>query len=395
MRDFIVKQGKKLKIGYTTGSCATAAAKAAAKAIFTGSFVQTINLEVPAGITFDIGILEGKLEGELEVTKATCAVRKYSGDDPDVTDGMLIYATVEKLRIEKCKIEQNQGFHTNLVIIDGGEGIGKVTKRGLSCEVGTAAINQVPRKMIEHAVLEEMDLAGYKGGLSVMIWAPEGEKIAKKTFNERLGILGGISILGTSGVVEPMSESALIETIKIEMNQQDRNKILLASPGNYGIDFAREFLNLDMNQAVKYSNYLGEFLDHAVYCGFKKVLVVGHIGKMIKLAAGTTNTHSKVTDGRHEIMIAHSAMCGVKLDYLKELEDTVSVDDMHEIISRTGLEREIYKRIQEKIAFHVAYRVKQEMQIEFIGFSNRYGILIESPEARRFIEQIKHQEDVH
>ncbi|MFI3207515.1 MAG: cobalt-precorrin-5B (C(1))-methyltransferase CbiD [Eubacteriales bacterium] len=380
MDTFIVKQGRKLKIGYTTGTCATAAAKGATRALLTGSFVDAVTIEVPAGLSFDIALIQK----ELELETASCAVRKYSGDDPDVTDGMLIYAKVEK-------IERNCVVDNRRVVIDGGLGIGRVTRKGLACEVGMAAINPTPRKMIEKAVVEELENAGYRGGIKVIIWAPEGEERAKKTFNSRLGILGGISILGTSGVVEPMSEDALIETIKIEMNQHDRDKILFASPGNYGVDFAQNTFGLDMNDSVKYSNYIGEFLDHAVYCGFSKVLLIGHVGKLIKLAAGVMNTHSKVADGRQEVMITHSAMEGVGPEVLHKMMDAVSVDEMHEMLLETGRAQAVYESIGERIQFHLDYRVRHALEIEFIGFSNQYGLLLESAGARQLITEIKNQ----
>lgn len=390
MKDYVVKQGKKLEIGYTTGTCAAVAAKASAQAVLSGEFEKSIRIEVPAGITFDIEINHEKLEQQI----ASCAVRKYSGDDPDVTDGMLIYASVEKIESRETDTLQSDEEKQVRIIIEGGEGIGQVTRKGLSCEVGKAAINPIPRAMIEKAVLEEINRAGYNGKLKVIIWAPEGRERAKKTFNERLGILGGISILGTSGVVEPMSEDALIETIKIEMNQHDRDKILFASPGNYGLDFAQSTFQLDMNQSVKYSNYIGEFLDHAVYLGFKKILLIGHVGKMIKLASGTMNTHSKVADSRQEIMVAHCALHGVEKEKLKKIMQAISVDEMHQIMMGTGLDKEIYRSIAEKITFHLNYRVRNEIEVEFIGFSNQYGLLLESDRVRTFIEEIRTNKNI-
>lgn len=377
MNQFVIKQGRELKIGYTTGTCAAAATKAAMRALFSGTFVQTIRIETPSGIPFELPILES----ELEQNGAWCSVQKYSGDDPDVTDGMRIYAKVEKIPevVNACSI----------VTIEGGVGIGRVTKPGLACEVGMAAINPIPRKMIEKAVLEELEPFAYQGGIKVTIWAPEGEARAKKTFNERLGIMGGISILGTSGVVEPMSEDALIETIKIEMNQQDRGQILFAAPGNYGLDFAQQTLQLDMERAVRYSNYIGEFLDYAVYCGFKRILLISHVGKLIKLAAGVMNTHSKMADSRQEIMIAHGAMQGMSIESLLEIQKAVSVDEMYASVVKTGVEKAVCKSIQERIQFHLDYRVHHEIQVEFIGFSNQYGLLLQSAGARQLVEEMK------
>ncbi len=372
MDEYIVKQGKKLRIGYTTGTCAATAAKAATRALFTDEFPCQMEINVPAGKIFEIAVLDRSIEDEY----AQCGVEKDGGDDPDVTNGMLIYARVSKL--EECKIE-----------IEGGEGIGRVTKNGLACKVGGPAINPVPEKMIKSAVLEEMRNANYQGGMKVIIFAPQGEEIAKKTFNARLGILGGISILGTTGVVEPMSEDALIDTIKTEMHQHDRTQVLFASPGNYGVDFAKVQYELDMEQSVKYSNYLGEFIDHAIYCGFGKILLIGHIGKMIKIAAGVMNTHSKVADARVEVMVSHSAICGVKKHVLTELMEAVTTDEMHEILIASGRSKEVYESIGHRIQFQLDYRAKGKIEIAFIAFSNAHGLLIESEKAGIFIEEIK------
>lgn len=383
MNEYIVKNGRKLKIGYTTGTCATAAAKAATRALLTGVFPAQVEVFVPAGKTFSLGILEEQLLPR----EASCAVCKDGGDDPDVTHGMYIYVSVKKMDRDK----ESQEDKLRWVIIDGGDGIGRVTKKGLACEVGMAAINPVPRRMIEAAVLEEMEKVDYQGGMEVVVFAPEGAEIAKKTFNGRLGILGGISILGTSGVVEPMSEDAIIETIKIEVNQRNREQILFASPGNYGLDFTRDYYHLDMEQSVKYSNYLGEFLDYAIYCGFKRVLLIGHIGKMIKIGAGIMNTHSKIADGRREIMVAHSAICGVDKAVLEQLMEAVTTDDMHEILMPTGLGERVYKSIARSIQFQLDYRAKGEIEVAFVAFSNQYGYMMGSEKAQIFIEEIKAQ----
>ena len=200
MEEYLVKDGKRLRLGYTTGSCAAAAAKAAAWMLLTGRKKDTIRLQTPKGIELNLDVLET----ELSPDEVRCAIRKDSGDDPDVTRGTLIFAAVRKSA-------------TPGVTIDGGEGVGRVTKPGLDQPVGAAAINSVPRQMIEENVREVCALVGYDGGLDVTISAPEGEALAKKTFNPRLGIEGGISILGTTGIVEPMSEQALLDTIRVEL----------------------------------------------------------------------------------------------------------------------------------------------------------------------------------
>ncbi|MGN1171449.1 MAG: cobalt-precorrin-5B (C(1))-methyltransferase CbiD, partial [Lachnospiraceae bacterium] len=188
MEQFVYKDKKKLRCGYTTGSCAAAAAKAAAIMLFIGEKIDSVDLLTPGGVSLRLNVEETERNSD----SVSCAVRKDAGDDADITDGILIYATVQR--------QEKQGIE-----IDGGEGIGRVTRPGLEQSPGSAAINSVPRRMIRDALSEVCDTFGYEGGLKAVIWAPEGTELAKKTFNPNLGVEGGISILGTSGIVEPMS----------------------------------------------------------------------------------------------------------------------------------------------------------------------------------------------
>ena len=271
MEEYVIKDGKKLRLGYTTGSCAAAAAKAAAWMLLTGHEKRTIDLLTPKGVALTLDVLE--------ITRTpdtvSCAIRKDSGDDPDVTHDTLVFAAVQRTE-------------TPGVTIDGGAGVGRVTKRGLDQPVGAAAINSVPRRMIRENVEEVMRLCDYRGGLAVMISVPEGEALAKKTFNPRLGIVGGISILGTTGIVEPMSEQALVDTIHVELRQRRANgaDYVLLTPGNYGADFIRASIGLDPRTAVLTSNFIGDALEHCRALGFRGALLVGHIGKLVKLAGG-------------------------------------------------------------------------------------------------------------
>ena len=219
-------QGKRLHYGYTTGSCAAAATKGAVQMLLSGHPVQQVSLLTPKGWLLQL-VLEAC---NLDAQQATCAVRKEAGDDPDVTDGMLIYATVRKTAQQ--------------IIIDGGQGIGRVTKAGLNQPIGEAAINKVPRQMILEAAQEICQMYGYTGGLQIEIWAPLGEQIAQETYNPKLGIVGGISILGTSGIVEPMSQQALLDTMETELSvlQAAGNRHLLLVLGNYGQRFAQSYL---------------------------------------------------------------------------------------------------------------------------------------------------------
>ena len=372
MEQYIEKDGKRLRLGYTTGSCAAAAAKAAAWMLLTGREKTNITLDTPKGIRLDLPVLEITRSPE----QVSCAIEKDGGDDPDITKGTLIFATVTR--------SEDSG-----VDIDGGTGIGRVTKRGLDQPVGNAAINSVPRKMIRENVEEVMALADYKGGLKVVISAPEGEILAKKTFNPRLGIVGGISILGTTGIVEPMSEKALVDTIRVELRQRRAagKEYALLTPGNYGSDFIRQELGLDMNIAVQVSNFLGDGLDLCRELGFRGALLVGHIGKLVKVAGGMLNTHSKYGDCRMEILSAHGAAAGADAETIREMLDCAACDDAVRILREKGLDRETLSRVTEKISFHLEHRA-EPMEVGVLMFSKEYGILGRSQNADTLLKKI-------
>ena len=278
MDRYVTVDGKQMRLGYTTGSCAAAASKAAAYMLLTGRALETVKLLTPKGIPLELPLHEVSFDKE----KAVCAVEKDGGDDPDVTTGALIYAEV------------TYGDAPG-VDIDGGVGVGRVTKPGLDQPVGNAAINSTPRRMIRENVEEVCRLMDYHGGLKVLISAPAGVELAKKTFNPRLGIQGGISILGTTGIVEPMSESALIETIRVELRQRraEGAEYALLTPGNYGADFLKDSLQVDWKRAVLTSNFIGDSLDACREFGFRGALLVGHVGKLVKISGNMLNTHSK------------------------------------------------------------------------------------------------------
>ena len=370
MEQYIEKDGKRLRLGYTTGSCAAAAAKAAAWMLLTGHRREHVSLDTPKGIRLELTVREITMGAEA----VSCAIEKDSGDDPDVTRGTLIFATVRRT-------------DTPGVTVDGGFGIGRVTKRGLDQPVGNAAINSVPRKMITENVEEVMRLTDYRGGLEVIISAPEGEMLAKKTFNPRLGIVGGISILGTTGIVEPMSEKALVDTIRVELRQRraDGQEYALLTPGNYGADFIRDEMGLDMNAGVQVSNFLGDALVICRELGFRGALLVGHIGKLVKVAGGMMNTHSKYGDCRMEIMAAHAGAAGVRPERLEEMLDCAACDDAIRILREEGRQEETLRRITARVLFHLRCRA-DEMEIGVLIFSKEYGILGESENVRKLIE---------
>lgn len=360
MEEFQFSQGKQLRCGYTTGSCATAASKAAATMLLTGKRVEMVRIDTPKGIVLNLE----PLEVELTENYAKCAIRKDSGDDPDDTNGILVYATVEK-----C---QEPG-----VFLEGGIGVGRVTKPGLSCAVGGPAINPVPRRMITTEVANTMKENGYEGGLKVEISIPAGVEIAKKTFNPRLGIIGGLSVLGTSGIVEPMSEKALVETMYVEINAQKAkgNKHLLVFFGNYGEDFTRDIMKLNLADSVTCSNFVGELLDYAVFCGFESLLIVGHSGKLIKLAQGVMNTHSKYADCRTEVMALQAMFHGASPEVGKEIYKCLTTDEVTKVLKREGLFEVVMPEITERIDYYMQHRVHGKIKTAALMFSNVYGIL--------------------
>lgn len=332
---YVNAAGKRLRCGYTTGTCAALAAAGAARLLLAGAVPATVALVTPKGLRVEVPLEQARLEGP---RAAVAAVAKDAGDDADVTDGLLVWARVELAP------------EVSGVAIDGGEGVGRVTKPGLDQPVGAAAINRVPRQMIAEAVAAVRDDLAYEGGLRVTVFVPGGETVAQRTFNPDLGIEGGISILGTSGIVEPMSEAALVETVCLELrqafalHQADACHRLILTPGNYGLDFLRAqgLDQLDV-PVVRCSNFVGEALDEAALLGFDEVLLVGHAGKFVKLAGGIMNTHSRMADCRMELVCAHAAACGAPAEVCRAVLDAATVDAALEALLATeaaaGLQR--------------------------------------------------------
>ncbi len=372
MESYIHKDGKDLRLGYTTGSCAAAAAKAAAWMLLTGKAKKTIRLLTPKGIALSLAVEEITCGEEF----VRCAIRKDSGDDPDVTNGAHVFAEVRKIPTG--------------ITIDGGIGVGRVTKPGLDQPVGNSAINSGPRSQIAGNVQEVMDACDYPGGLSVVISVPTGEALAKKTFNPRLGIEGGISILGTTGIVEPMSEKALVDTIRTELTQKKALGLdtVMLTPGNYGSDFIREVLGIDPGTAVQISNFVGDSLDICKELGFSKVLLVGHIGKLVKLAGNMMTTHSKYGDCRMEIMAAHGAVCGASAEAVQTILGSVSCDEAIRILKNTGIWEWTAESLTRAIDKNLRLRA-DPMEIAFLTFSKEYGTLAQSENAGTLLKECR------
>ena len=371
MEEYQFSQGKNLRCGYTTGSCATAVAKAAATMLLIGERVESVRIDTPKGIVLSLE----PLEVEQTADYVSCAIRKDSGDDPDDTNGILVFAKVERVA--------EPGVH-----IEGGVGVGRVTKPGLACAQGGPAINPTPRRMITSEVTSVMEQVGYTEGLLVTISIPEGVEIAKKTFNPRLGIVGGLSVLGTSGIVEPMSEKALIETMYVEMRAQQArgNKNLLVFFGNYGEDFTRDVMQLDLEGAVTCSNFVGELLDYAVFLGFETLLLIGHSGKLVKLAQGVMNTHSKYADCRTELFALQAMFHGASIEVGKEIYGCLTTDEVTKILKRENLFEPVMEQVTEKIDFYMQHRVHGKIKTAAFMFSNVYGILGKTKYADALIQ---------
>lgn len=365
--------------GFTTGSCAAAAAKAATIMIFENRKIETVSITTPAGTVFTTGLEEVMLTGEgTEDTVAVCAVRKPKCDDPDVTAGMLVFATVSP---EKAGDGRK-------VIIEGGCGIGTITRPGLDRPVGDAAINSVPRAMIEQEVGAVMDEYEYKGSVRVVISAPEGEKIAEKTFNPRLGIEGGISIIGTSGIVEPMSTKAIVDTIRVELRQHRAlgEEITVVSPGNYGVSYMMDTYGFDLDKAVKCSNYIGDTIDMARQLGFKKMLLVGHVGKLIKLSGGVMNTHSDEGDRRMELMAEAATHAGADKDTINAILACVYTEEAYAVMKEANIGEKSFAYVMDRIS-HYLKRRAGSMRIECIVYSNKYGLLGQTDDAEELMNE--------
>ncbi|WP_051226666.1 cobalt-precorrin-5B (C(1))-methyltransferase CbiD [Butyrivibrio sp. MC2013] len=396
-------QESALRKGFTTGTCAALACQGAGILLLEGIRPHVLSLMTPAGIRVNVspvsagynegfiedsiedsikGSIKGSVEGSVQdpnegrKRSAYCTIRKYAGDDPDVTDGIHIRADLTLTAAEG-------------IVIKGGEGVGRVTKPGLDQPVGEAAINHVPRQMIRDVLMELADRYSYKGGFEIVISAIGGSDIALRTMNGALGIVGGISIIGTSGIVEPMSEKALIDTIKISVDQalSMGNGDMILTPGNYGADYIKNSPLNDLDvPVVQMSNYVGEALDHTAGKGSAgRVLLVGHTGKLVKLAASVMNTHSSYGDSRREVFVCYAAMAGAGPDCLRELYESVSSDRCIDILIRYNILEKTSGLIMKAIEEALSRRVKGAFETGAVLFSS-HGLFGITDNGRKILE---------
>ena len=331
--------GKALRKGYTTGSCATAAAKVAALMVMRQHLIHQVSIVTPSGVTLNMNVESPHVEGQ----QGIAAIRKDGGDDVDATHGMLIFA----------RVTLNDGGE---IVLRGGEGVGTVTRKGIGLPIGSTAINRTPRHTIESAVREAI---GPARGAEVEIFAPEGEERAKKTYNARLGIIGGISIIGTTGIVTPMSEESWKRSLALELEMKRAaglERVILV-PGNHGERFVREQLGLDPQSVVTMSNFVGYMIEEAVRLGFRQIVLIGHPGKLIKIAAGIFHTHSHIADARMETLVAHLALLGAPLELLTQVSDCDTTEAAMEHIEASGFQH-IYNHLAERICQRVQQRLR-------------------------------------
>lgn len=405
--EYVEKDGKRLRRGFTTGSCAAAAATAAAQMLMTGEIVEMVQIQTPGGPVYNAQILDAEILEKAwpsgrKRTSCRCAVLKDGGDDPDITTGTRIVAEVS--------LSDEPG-----ITIDGGAGIGRVTKPGLDQPMGQAAINRIPRQMIAENVgkilREWQNMRNAPKGLHVVISAPDGEAIAEKTFNPKLGIVGGISILGTTGIVEPMSDRAIVETIRAQMRVQKAQgrRYVIAAPGNYGLAFLQEQYGLERNgqeqinrerngqenareaaetTVVQISNFAGEAVEMAAELGFEGFLLAGHIGKLVKVAGGAPNTHSKYGDRRMETLWEMAAVFCPEEDresLRKEILECVMTDAALEVLDSHGLKEKTAQEMARRICANLVQWSGERLRAETIVFSHQNRELVRSQGAEEMI----------
>ena len=372
--DCIVRQGRLLRRGYTTGSCATAAAVAATRRLLQGQAPLSVAIALPSGeeVEFTVQLCA------VTENSVTCGVVKDAGDDPDVTDGMLVMAECART--------------AGGIQILGGEGVGRVTAEGLALPPGSPAINPAPLRMISENLRKVCLENAYTGGIAVTVSIPGGEEVAKKTFNPRLGITGGLSILGTTGRVNPMSRKAFMDTVRLVIDQyalRGKERIIL-TPGNYGTDHCVRILGIARENIVQIANFVGESLDYCLGRGFSEILLAGHAGKFVKLAGGIMNTHSSEADCRMELVAAHAAAEGAGQETARRILAAPTVEAALSALDGQGLGERVRARLLERALWHLRARAAGRAEVGLMVFSAGRTILrSENAEAmlRSFLQE--------
>lgn len=403
MEQVMRKYQKNLRCGITTGTCAAAAAKAAATRLLLLEDIDQVLVKVKGEVELQVPVFisdrnqenrenERKTEGENKRRFAEYMVIKDSGDDPDVTNHAKVYANIEKLDLPyDAGLETFVDEQFPKLYLCGGVGIGIVTKVGLEQKVGQPAINVVPRSMIFRAVQEVVDQSEYEGYLRITISIPEGVELAQRTFNPKLGIEGGISVLGTTGILEPMSEKAIVDTIETEIRQLSAQgmKHLLVTPGNYGQGYVQNYMGMSLSHSVKCSNYIGDTIDLAISYGMETFVLVGNVGKLVKLAAGIMNTHSRVADGRCEVFATHLALCGGTKEQIQSVMESVTTEDILVKLEEWNLLENVMASICQKIEEVLEHRIAGKMCFGVFIFSEKMGFVGKTKDADEALRRLQ------
>ena len=337
-----------LRHGNTTGACSAAAAKAALIAILNEP-VDRVGVPSPFGIRFEILVKESK---KIADDTGVATVVKDAGDDIDATDKLEISATVKLTDDGKISIHS-------------GKGIGVVTKPGLQVPIGEAAINPVPRRMIEESVKEVLP-AGK--GAEVTLNIPEGEKVAAKTLNPKLGIIGGLSVLGTTGVVKPLSMEACRRSLvpQIDVAVSAGFERVFFVPGNIGERIAKKLFKPKEDAIVQTGDFVGYMLDKAAEKGVKEIVFLGHPGKLAKVAAGIFNTHHKVADARNEVIAAHAGAVGAGSAVVTSILQANTTEEAITLLKKVGLSEQVFDRIAERVSQRVSERTQHKIKVSVI-----------------------------
>ena len=405
--EYVTSNGERLRRGYTTGTCAALAAKAAAELLLCGTAPESVSVLTPAGVTVTVQPEEVHCCDSTSAAASSAAAHATAGTNapgaPDVsnTTGPTAHATIIKDAGDDYDVTNGTRVCAFVTLcdrdisIDGGIGVGRVTCPGLDQPVGNAAINSGPRAMIRAALEDAALEAGYLGGFNVVVEVPEGAEIGRKTFNPSLGIVGGISILGTSGIVEPRSLKALQDALKVEIHVRAANggKRLIVVPGNYGQAFLETMGLPDDIPVVSCANFIGFTLDQAAEEGFEQLLLVGHIGKLVKVAGGVMDTHSRMADCRREIFAAHAAAAGASQRTVLDIFDCMTTDACLDVVESAGVKNQVLDRLAHAIQYQLEHRAGDKMDMGAVIFSNKTGLLACTDNAKQLMDDWKRKEE--
>jgi cobalt-precorrin-5B (C1)-methyltransferase len=345
----VTEEKKGSRTGYSTGACATAATKGALLALLHEQPVSEVEITLPLGQPVRFSIVQC----EIGPTEATCGVIKDAGDDPDVTHGATIRATVSFLETPGA------------VLLEAGEGVGRVTQPGLGLPVGAPDITRVPRKMMTE-VVEELAAAQLRErGVKVVLSVPGGEEMAKKTELIRLGVIGGIGILGTTGIVRPYSTAAFRAGIGIAVASAATRgyRHLVVTTGGMSEKFARRWIDLPEGAFIQMGDFVGYTLQEGVKRKIERVTISGMIGKLSKMAKGKMMTHAAGSDIDTLFLSQIAGECGARAEVLAAIQGANTARQVAEIVQAEGI-ASFFDRLAGKVCEACRRHVKGELEIE-------------------------------